>query len=297
MNNPQMQITLYTDGACSGNPGPGGFAAILVAQDQNGKVLREKEIVGSEAFTTNNRMELMAVIAGLKALNQPAIVKIVSDSQYVIHTITKNWKRKKNNDLWQELDALISQHTVEWKYVKGHSGHEYNERCDKLAVAQIESLRNTNTSTDIAIAGVHVYIGIKYVNNSKIGGWATIIESNSKKTELSGYLTNTSLKQLEMVALLAALEIINSPSRVFIYTDSEYLKKGTSVWLKGWKRNNWITSEGSPVRYKEQWKRLDALIQAHDLNWQEVERNVTQEKQSRIQYLASEAYNNYKNLD
>jgi ribonuclease HI len=129
------QVILYTDGACSGNPGPGGYAAILVAHNENGQVLGEKEIVGEEETTTNNRMEMMAVIQGLSALTKSTEVKIVSDSEYVIKTMTLGWKRKKNTDLWPQIDALCATHKVTWEYVRGHNGHEYNERCDKLAVA------------------------------------------------------------------------------------------------------------------------------------------------------------------
>ncbi len=132
-----LQFNLYTDGACSGNPGSGGYAAILVAED-DGYVYKEREIVGFEAETTNNRMEIMAVIKGLRALTKPTEITVYSDSQYVVFTMTKGWKRKANHDLWAQLDQLVAIHTVTWEYVKGHAGHEYNERCDQLAVAQIK---------------------------------------------------------------------------------------------------------------------------------------------------------------
>lgn len=137
----QQRITIYTDGACSGNPGPGGYTAILVAQDSRGNVVKERQIVGGAKNTTNNRMEITAVIEGLKALTRPTEVTVVTDSKYVMNTVTEGWKRKKNHDLWQQLDELTTQHQVSWEYVKGHAGHEYNERCDRLAVAQIESYR------------------------------------------------------------------------------------------------------------------------------------------------------------
>ncbi len=130
-----MKITLYTDGACRGNPGPGGYAAILTATNTQGELLREIEVTGGEPETTNNRMEIRAVIEGLNAIKQPSTVEIVSDSQYVIYTMTRNWKRKANLDLWDQLDDAIKRHTIRWRYVKGHAGHDYNERCDKLAVA------------------------------------------------------------------------------------------------------------------------------------------------------------------
>ncbi len=132
---------LYSDGACSGNPGPGGYAAILVAYNAQGQVVKEREIFGCARDTTNNRMEITAVIEGLKALTRPSQLTVVTDSKYVMNTITKGWKRKKNHDLWEQLDELTAHHQVAWEYVKGHAGHTYNERCDKLAVAQIDNCR------------------------------------------------------------------------------------------------------------------------------------------------------------
>jgi ribonuclease HI len=138
---PDVTITLYTDGACSGNPGPGGYAAILVTTDPTGNVIKELVVTGNAPHTTNNRMEIMAAIAGLQSLTQPSQVTIVSDSEYLVRTMTQHWKRKKNQDLWAEVDALAAIHTLSWKYVRGHAGHSYNERCDRLAVAEIARLR------------------------------------------------------------------------------------------------------------------------------------------------------------
>jgi len=136
------QIVLYTDGACSGNPGPGGYAAILVAYDENGGAGKEEIVTGGATHTTNNQMEINAVIDGLRALSRPTPVTVVTDSQYVINTMTKNWKRNKNQALWEQLDELCEVHKVKWVYVRGHAGHEYNERCDKLAVAEIQKYRS-----------------------------------------------------------------------------------------------------------------------------------------------------------
>ena len=136
-------VILYTDGACSGNPGPGGWAAIL---RYGGAV---KEMSGGEAETTNNRMELCGVIAGLKALKERCLVELYSDSQYVVNALNngwlRDWKRRgwkrrdgelKNPELWQELDGLLGLHTVKAHWVKGHADNEYNNRCDALAVAE-----------------------------------------------------------------------------------------------------------------------------------------------------------------
>jgi ribonuclease HI len=135
-----MSIEIFTDGACSGNPGPGGWAALL---RYNG---HEKEISGGEHDTTNNRMEMMAVIMALAALKKPSAVTVYTDSQYVQRGVTewmKGWKAKgwpariKNQDLWQRIDELLGQHKVRFHWVKGHDGHAENERVDKLAVAAI----------------------------------------------------------------------------------------------------------------------------------------------------------------
>lgn len=140
------QIEIYTDGACSGNPGPGGWGAVLV---YNGK---EKELSGSEKETTNNRMELTAVIMALNALNQPCEVKLTTDSKYVCDAVNKGWvyswrkngwkksdkKPALNVDLWKELLSLLEKHEVQFIWVKGHNGHKYNEICDALAVKEYQ---------------------------------------------------------------------------------------------------------------------------------------------------------------
>lgn len=144
-------VELFTDGACKGNPGPGGWGA-LIRYGQS-----EKELYGGEAQTTNNRMELRAVIEGLNALKRRCSVTITTDSQYVKNGITQwihNWKRNgwktasrkpvKNDDLWRALDAAVSGHEVSWRWVKGHSGHADNERADELAnlgIAQLSTRR------------------------------------------------------------------------------------------------------------------------------------------------------------
>ncbi len=134
------RVVIYTDGACRGNPGPGGWGAVLISG------AREREICGGELATTNNRMELMAAIQALEALNRPCEVELHTDSQYVKKGITEwlaGWKAKgwktaskepvKNDDLWKRLDAARGRHTVSWRWVKGHAGHELNERADGLA--------------------------------------------------------------------------------------------------------------------------------------------------------------------
>ena len=133
-------VVIYTDGACSGNPGPGGWGAILMFGEKT------KEICGGEPATTNNRMELMAAIQALETLTRPCTVELHTDSQYVMKGISEwihSWKRRgwrtadnkplKNEDLWRRLDEARQRHDVQWRWVKGHAGHEHNERADALA--------------------------------------------------------------------------------------------------------------------------------------------------------------------
>ncbi|MBV0913279.1 ribonuclease HI [Anianabacter salinae] len=137
----------YTDGACSGNPGPGGWGVLLIAREGDA-VVKERELSGGEAETTNNRMELMAAISALESLSRPSVLTIVTDSAYVKNGVTEwihGWKRNgwktstrkpvKNAELWQRLDAARGRHTVEWRWIKGHAGHAENERADALARA------------------------------------------------------------------------------------------------------------------------------------------------------------------
>jgi ribonuclease HI len=142
------RITIYTDGACSGNPGPGGYGAILLFRG------RERTVSGGEDFTTNNRMELRAAIEGLNALTRPCSIDLYTDSQYVRQGITSwlaNWKRRgwrtadnkpvKNDDLWRQLDEAASRHVIAWHWVKGHADNPMNIRVDELAVAAMQPYR------------------------------------------------------------------------------------------------------------------------------------------------------------
>jgi len=139
------ELLAFTDGACSGNPGPGGWGVVLQARD-GGQVVRERELAGGEPATTNNRMELMAAIAALEALERPAAITVVTDSAYLRSGVTQwihGWKRNgwktadrkpvKNEDLWRRLDAAQARHQVAWDWVRGHAGHPGNERADALA--------------------------------------------------------------------------------------------------------------------------------------------------------------------
>ncbi|WP_309748073.1 MULTISPECIES: ribonuclease HI [Rhodobacterales] len=143
----------YTDGACSGNPGPGGWGAMLIARDGD-TVIKTRELKGGEPDTTNNRMELLAAINALEALEKPSTITLVTDSNYVKDGITKwifGWKKNgwktaakkpvKNEELWKLLDAATTRHSITWKWIKGHAGHAENERADELAREGMEPFK------------------------------------------------------------------------------------------------------------------------------------------------------------
>ena len=153
---PKHSLIAYTDGACSGNPGPGGWGVLLQALS-DGKVVKERELSEGEELTTNNKMELMAAIAALEILDRSSEITIFTDSKYVkngIQTWLSSWKKNnwktsskkpvKNDDLWKRLDALCQQHEVDWKWVKGHAGNIGNERVDELARRALEPYKKNN---------------------------------------------------------------------------------------------------------------------------------------------------------
>lgn len=156
------ELFAYTDGACSGNPGPGGWGALLIAREGEA-VVRSRELNGGEAETTNNRMELLAAISALEALARPSAITIVTDSAYVKNGVTTwihGWKRNgwrtadrkpvKNVDLWQRLDEAQRRHRVTWEWIKGHAGHPENERADELARAGMAPFKPKKARTDDA---------------------------------------------------------------------------------------------------------------------------------------------------
>jgi ribonuclease HI len=149
------ELFAYTDGACSGNPGPGGWGVLMLARE-DGVVVKERELQGGEPLTTNNRMELMAAITALEALSRPSAITIVTDSAYVKNGVTEwihGWKRNgwrtagkdpvKNADLWQRLDTAQVRHQVTWRWIRGHAGHAENERADALARAGMAPFKVT----------------------------------------------------------------------------------------------------------------------------------------------------------
>ncbi len=159
------RLFAYTDGACSGNPGPGGWGVVLEAV-RDGALVKRRELSGAAADTTNNRMELTAAIAALEALERPSAITVATDSAYLRDGITKwihGWKTNgwrtagkapvKNADLWRRLDAAQARHDVRWEWIKGHAGHPQNERADALARAEIRALRDSAAGGEAPAGG------------------------------------------------------------------------------------------------------------------------------------------------
>ncbi len=256
-----MQITIYTDGACDIHAPnrPGGWAAILRAQDANGLLLKEIVRSGGQEKTTNNQMELRAVIEGLKALTSPAKITIVSDSRYVIDIARGAKKPKANKALWQEYRELADRQYIEWRFVEGHSGDPLNERCDKLAVAERSKLtRSVAPPQPTPDTSIVVYLSTHYKHSSKSTGWAAVIVADGETRELSGCLPRTSELEGTLIGAIKALESLPADIDATLLTAQEYLAKGMTLWLAGWEARGWRTRNGEPVKHQRHWRALHA---------------------------------------
>jgi len=270
------RITIYTDGGADPNPGPGGWGAVLI-DDVSG---RTKELSGGEPQTTNNRMELTAAIRALEALKTPCRVALYTDSQYLRRGITRwlpgwirrGWQRKggqlKNVDLWQALAELVARHEIEWHWVKGHSGQRHNERADALASAAIRDRRQGETA---AAAAPQVEIFLAVSGRGRRGAWAAVIRDRDGERILAEVEEPTTVPRLEIIAASRALESLPpTAGAVAIYTVSDYLRRGATRWLAGWRRGGWRTRGGDPVKNRDAWERLAAALRDRHVHWPEI---------------------------
>lgn len=269
------KVTIFTDGACSGNPGAGGWGALLIYPDQ------QQTLSGGSAQTTNNQMELTAAIMALESLEEPHEITLYTDSQYVkngIESWLANWKRsgwvnsKKdpvaNKELWQQLDSARTRHTVQWKWVRGHAGNEYNEQVDQLARREIARLRGkafeekpiakTNTPQDPN--AIVIYTSVDIAPKAKDGAWAVVIVTPEGQTEAARAMQGTNDYQLALTAVVTALETIPPTGTVTVYTENETVQKGATTWIKNWRKNGWKNSKGEPIAHQALWQRIDAVI-------------------------------------
>jgi ribonuclease HI len=265
MTNSLDEVIIYTDGACDPNPGPGGWAAVLRFDKH------EKELTGSNPDTTNNRMELQAVIAALDALKRPCRVTLHTDSEYVQRGVTewmpqwkaKGWRKVANRDLWEALDRATQRHTIDWHWVKGHAGNPLNERVDQLAVNMIPRSQLPLDDVDAA----HLFTGVSCLGQTGPGGWAVVVRAHDAILELSGHEPDTSANRLHLIAIAKGLESVPAGDRVHVYTSSDYATQGASQWVKTWAAQGWRTKEGQPVKHRDLWQAIDGAAGARQVNW------------------------------
>ena len=337
-----VEVSAYTDGACSGNPGPGGWGVLMQAT-RAGSVIKEREYSGGESTTTNNRMEMTAAIKALESLSEPTRIQLYTDSQYLKDGITvwiKNWrmngwqtsKKKpvKNSELWQRLDELCEEHDVEWNWLKGHAGTEGNERADAIArsgmkpyldqASQIQAAQGTaggqgvvcdtreEKSGDMATEHLGTERTVEVVaytdgacsGNPGPGGWGVLLQATRagsiiKEREYSGGESATTNNRMEMTAAIKALESLSEPTRIQLYTDSQYLKDGITLWIRNWRVNGWRTSNKKPVKNSELWKRLDELCKEHDVEWSWLKGHAGAEGNERADAIARSGMKPYIN--
>ncbi|MCA0452488.1 MAG: ribonuclease HI [Chloroflexi bacterium] len=278
------QVTIYSDGGAKPNPGAGGWAALII---ENGQI---DEISGREPNTTNNRMELMAAIMALQALEEASEIDFHTDSQYLKNGITQwmsGWVRNgwltankqpvQNQDLWETLHEALEDHTIKWHWVKGHATSKYNNRVDELATAAREQFEAAPMSAPApkanAKADVKLYVYSTMDYTAKMGGWGVTVETPDGVKVYAGSEANSSDNQMVLVGCARVLEeLAHSPQPMVVYSDSEYLTNGMSKWLAGWVKRGWKTAAGEPVKNQVLWKRLQTATQGFNIQWEHLEK-------------------------
>lgn len=284
-------VTIYTDGACNPNPGPGGWAVVLLFPQQE-----PMELSGGEQETTNNRMEMQAALEALKSLSDAHQVELYTDSQYLRKGITQwlpTWKQRnwqtatntevKNQDLWQALDSQLSEHQISWQWTKGHAGNKWNERADELAAAAIPTIPLPLDDEN----AIHIFTAASYLYKAKQGGWGVILRYRTHTKALSGSASNTSAHRMYLQAAVEGLQSIKRPLPIHLYTTSDYLKDGATIWCRNWIKRNWQTSQGKAVSHRDLWQTIVELMQAYQVNWYVVDRNKRPDEMMEAKKLAS----------
>jgi ribonuclease HI len=277
MDNALPKVTIYTDGGCRPNPGPGGWGAVLLFPGRD-----PVELSGGKPEATNNRMELVAAIEALGSLGPSHQVELYTDSTYLRQGITEwlptwvanGWKtagkkQVKNRDLWEELSRILASHEVSWHWTKGHAGDRWNEAADRLASAAIP---RAELPIDDAKA-VHLFTAVAYSGKKKIGGWGVVLRFADEEKGSSGQVDAASPNRMHLLGAIAGLEALKRPVRVHLYTVSDYLKDGATTWVAGWKNRGWATREGKPVSHRDLWQRLDQLASKYRVQWHVVDKD------------------------
>lgn len=283
---PHVQI--YTDGGCDPNPGPGGWGAILLSGANS------KEISGAEATTTNNRMELTAALSALRLLSRACRITLFTDSQYLCRSMTtwvrgweaRGWRRAngapvENQDLLEKLVAEAARHEIEWRWLRGHTGHRLNERADHLATRARERLvavgwppheevlaAQRPPASSEHLDTVEIYARGCSLGASGPGGYAAIlVRSDAEEETASGGWPVTTSNAMQLWAAIVGLQGLRQPSRVMIHTPSQYVLQGATQWLGRWERSGWRTKDGGQVKHREIWEELAHVMGDHDIQW------------------------------
>ena len=275
---PLSEVLIYTDGACDPNPGPGGWGAILRSGSH------EKQLKGAAVHTTNNRMELQAVIAALGVLKRPSRVHLHTDSEYVQRGVTEylaRWKARgwvtsnkrdvANRDLWEKLDQALQRHQITWHWVKGHAGDPLNEAVDRLAVSMIPRARLPLNDRE----ALHIFTGVSCLGPSGPGAWAVVLRTGEEvegavgagERIWAGQETKTSANRLHLLAIAEGLAAVPTGAAVHVYTPSDYAAQGATHWIKAWAARGWRTKDGKAVKHKEIWQAIRAAAQARQVHW------------------------------
>ncbi|MCP4898362.1 MAG: ribonuclease HI [bacterium] len=272
MSNTDRRVTIYTDGGCRPNPGPGGWGAVFLYSDGS-----HQELKGGDKKTTNNRMELTAAIEALRTLDGSWEIELYTDSEYLRRGVTQwmhRWRKAgwrtagktevKNRDLWESLSEALEQHTLHWHWTRGHSGDRWNERADQLASSAIPK----RTKPRPAQGDVQLYAAISWSKKRGGGAWAASLIYGEHRLELDGTSQAESANRLHLESVIYGLEALKKPSRIVVHTTSDYIADGSMKWVKGWRQRGWMTREGKPVKHRDLWQRLEALAQTHQIEWQ-----------------------------
>lgn len=275
-----MQITIYTDGACDihAENKPGGWAAIICATDTHGNVLKETVLSGGQEKTTNNQMELRAVIEGLKKLVQTASVTIITDSRYVMDIATGKNSPKKNAELWREFEEVARLHDVEWRHVSAHSGDSYNERCDKLAVLERKKYALYDREATVKLPtlgdnpGIVAYLNNKSTIKKKRAAWAAVLLVGQNTEVMGASLKDKTFYEAMLLGLIQILQRCPIGEAITIYTVQENIAKNLTDYIYYWMRNDWKyksakDDEGKPlpVKYREHWQELFRLTKEREV--------------------------------
>ncbi|PWB73870.1 MAG: ribonuclease HI [Holophagae bacterium] len=285
--------TLYTDGGCRPNPGPGGWAAVVLRPGED-----PLELSAAVPATTNNRMELQAAIEGLRALPSAHRVELFTDSEYVRKGITEwleRWLRNgwrtagkkevQNGELWRELAAELERHHVTWHWVKGHAGDRWNERADELASAAIP--RPPLPVDDPG--AVHLFLGVAHSGTRNTGAWAVVLRFGDRERTIAGLEAGASANRMHLVSAVSGLRALRREVRAHVYTASDYLKDGATAWLGGWRDRGFVTRDGDPVAHADLWRELDRLQRRHDVRWHVASRDELPEEMLEAKRQAREA--------